>query len=595
MRELKDIFHACRLLIKKFPQYLLIKLYQVFSGIILTLVPVYTVKYFVLYYTSGKSLESCIGVALVGFGLVCLLSIINYVMGFFEERINRYFIVDFQTTLFRKLGEIDYDFHENPIFLNDYTRALEESTTNVFNTANYTFSFIISLCQSISMFSVLVSMEPFIILFAVGLSIIYLIVRFAMSKLQYNMVTRTMKERRKTRYNERAFTLKETMAELKTSNIDDLLLEKNDECHDNIINYYIKYNTPRTILSFVGNILITLIYPALILIIAYFNIDTLDNEATANLLAMSVAALTISNLISSLTYSISNIQSSSVECKVPFDLLKMHGTIEGVDGKNLDTEFREVVLNNVSFSYDGKHNQLEDISMRIKKGEHIAIVGTNGAGKTTLVKMLLRLYDTRCGDISINGIPYKDLSVLSLRKHVGAVFQNVEVYSVTIAENILLRKVETDADIELVNEALKFAGLYDYVYELPDNINTVVTREFHGSGAIFSGGQNQRLAIARGYAGSYELFILDEPSSALDPLAEAKMYENFLALGKDKTIIFISHRLTSTVNADYIYLFDNGKIIESGTHEELLKLNGEYKQMFLSQASKYLGGDYDEE
>lgn len=595
MREIKDIFHACKLLIKQFPQYLIIKLYQVLSGIILTLVPVYTVKYFVLYYTLGKPLESCIAVALIGFGIVCLLLIVDYIMGFFEERINRYFIVNFQTSLFRKLSEIDYDFHENPVFLNDYTRALEESTTNVFNTANYTFRFIIVLCQSISMFTVLVSMEPFIIVFAAALTIIYLVIRFAMSKLQYNMISHTMPERRKTRYNERAFTLKETMAELKTSEIDNLLLEKNDECHDNIIKYYDKYNIPRTILSTLGNILLTLVYPALILIIAYFNIDNLDNEATANLLAMSVAALTISNLINGLTSAISNIQSSAVECKVPFDLLKMHGSIEGVQGKELEESFNEVELNHVSFSYDGKNNQLDDISMRIKKGQHIAIVGTNGAGKTTLVKMLLRLYDPKDGDISINGLPYKDLSVLSLRKHVGAVFQNVEVYSITIAENVLLRKVETKEDIDLVNEALKFAGLYDYVYELPDNINTVVTREFHGSGAIFSGGQNQRLAIARGYAGAYELFILDEPSSALDPLAEAKMYENFLTLGKDKTIIFISHRLTSTVNADYIYLFNNGKIIESGTHEELLKLNGEYKQMFTSQSSKYLGGDYDEE
>ena len=156
----------------------------------------------------------------------------------------------------------------------------------------------------------------------------------------------------------------------------------------------------------------------------------------------------------------------------------------------------------------------------------------------------------------------------------------------------MLREVKGQEDIDLVNKALEFSGLYEYVYSLPDNINTKVTREFHRQGIIFSGGQMQKLAIARGYAQDYQLFILDEPSSALDPIAEAKVYNNMLELGKNKTMIFISHRLTTTVNADKIYLFENGAILEQGTHEQLMELNGQYKKMFESQAIKYLGGDY---
>ena len=230
--------------------------------------------------------------------------------------------------------------------------------------------------------------------------------------------------------------------------------------------------------------------------------------------------------------------------------------------------------------------------MEISKGEKIAIVGINGAGKTTLVKLLLRLYDVDEGNITINDQDYKQINTKSLREKVGAVFQNIEVYAVTIAENVLLREVKGQEDIDLVNKALEFSGLYEYVYSLPDNINTKVTREFHRQGIIFSGGQMQKLAIARGYAQDYQLFILDEPSSALDPIAEAKVYNNMLELGKNKTMIFISHRLTTTVNADKIYLFENGAILEQGTHEQLMDLNGQYKKMFESQAIKYLGGDY---
>ena len=228
----------------------------------------------------------------------------------------------------------------------------------------------------------------------------------------------------------------------------------------------------------------------------------------------------------------------------------------------------------------------------MKKGEKIAIGGENGAGKTTLVKLLLRLYDGKSGKISFNNINYKDIDVTALRKKVGAVFQNSEVYSVTVGENVLLRKVITDDDRNLVIDALKFSGLYEYVCTLENGIDTLVTREFNRQGAIFSGGQQQKLAVARGYAQNYDLFILDEPSSALDPIAETQMYKNMLELGRDKTLIFISHRLSATANVDRIYLFENGEVVECGTHRELMQIkNGKYFEMFSSQAEKYLGGE----
>ena len=308
---------------------------------------------------------------------------------------------------------------------------------------------------------------------------------------------------------------------------------------------------------------------------------------------MTVAATTLSNLISQLARVFGEVGQSVTEVKVAFDLLEKEGNIETKKG-TIVKDFKTLDVNNISFSYKGDYNQLENVTMHIKKGQKIAIVGHNGAGKTTLVKLLLRLYDVNFGSITFNDTSYVDINVDSLRKEVGAVFQNVEVYAVTIAENILLRTPTTKEDFDLVNEALQFSGLDTYVDTLPNGVNTILTKEFDKDGVVLSGGQNQRLAIARGYALNYNLFILDEPSSALDPLAEASVYNNMLTLGKDKTIIFISHRLTTTVNADYIYLFEKGKIIEEGTHEQLLRLNGKYKEMFTSQSKKYLGGDYDE-
>ena len=153
--------------------------------------------------------------------------------------------------------------------------------------------------------------------------------------------------------------------------------------------------------------------------------------------------------------------------------------------------------------------------------------------------------------------------------------------------------METKEDEKLVIEALEFADIYQDILKLPEGINTIVTREFHRRGSVFSKGQTQKIAVARGYAQNYQLLILDEPSSALDPLAEAKMYHNMLEMGRNKSLIFISHRLSATANVDRIYLFSNGRIAESGTHEELMKLNGIYKEMFTSQAEKYIGGKHD--
>ena len=198
------------------------------------------------------------------------------------------------------------------------------------------------------------------------------------------------------------------------------------------------------------------------------------------------------------------------------------------------------------------------------------------------------------GNILYNGDCYKEVNAKSIREKVGAVFQNPEVYSMSIAENVLLKRIETEEERKLVVEALKFADIYDYIMTLPEGIDTIVTREFNRDGAIFSGGQMQKIAVARGYAQNYEVLLLDEPSSRLDPLAEAKMYQNMLSMGKNKSLIFISHRLSATRNCDRIYLFEKGRIIEQGNHEEMMKIeNGKYREMFISQAEKYVG-DYND-
>lgn len=594
MKQLINIFKSCKLVIRNYPSILVIKILQIINNVIIALIPVYIIEDIVNVYYLDKDFSKILLTTLLAFMIVALLLVINFLLDIWDQHIKRMFIAKESVVFFNKLKEVDYDFHESPAFLNDYTRALEESVEHIYTTCNASFNVLKIVITSFGMFYVLASINYIVIIFAVVLAIIYAFLRFLMGKMQFNASTKQRPFRRITRYNERAFTLKESMSELKTSDIGLLLQENNSLAHDKIIKIFDKYIFPKTILSFISNLLLTILYPGIICIIAYITIGDLTTDAIAKFSSMTVAATTISNLISQLSVAFGQVQSAVVEVSVPFDLLKLKGKIEGIKGEPIN-EFKSLQLHDVSFSYTGDKLELNKISMEVKKGQKIAIVGHNGAGKTTLVKLLLRLYDPLEGEILINKENYKKIDVKHLRKEVGAVFQNIEVYAVTIAENILLRTPKTDEDFKLVNEALAFAGLTDYVNSLPNGINTLVTKEFDRNGVVFSGGQNQRLAIARGYAHNYNLFILDEPSSALDPLAEAKVYENMLSLGKDKTIIFISHRLTTTVNADYIYLFEEGCIIEEGTHQQLMDLNQKYAMMFNSQAKKYLGGNYNEE
>ena len=587
---MKYCFKSIGLLIKKYPGYLFVQIFSTLIAIARSILPIYVVRDIINYYNDGKGIKEIAGYVLIVFGIIAVLAFVDYILGFFTMNIQRLFVGKTSEEFYKKLAEIDYDFHENPAFLNDYTRALEQGVDNIYQVANNSFQTIRILVQSfslLSVFSILAKDNFMIIIFAFVIALIYLLIYIRIGFLSKKQHKLQRPFQRVSWYSNRAFSIRDGMADIKTSDIDKLLIENNEKSLDSAIKVYDKYASRITAWTYVGQIFLILLYPAIIGLLAYKNTDL------AVFASLTVAATNISTLISQLATSIGEVESVLPDTKVPFDVLAMHGVIEGIKGKESVDSFDSLDIENMSFSYLGDKNQLEDISLHIKKGEHIAIVGDNGAGKTTLVKLLLRLYDPKTGVVKYNGKDYKDLDLKSLRSKVGAVFQNVETYAVSIAENILLRKPETEEDYKIIDEALKFSGLVEYVNSLEDGLNTELSREFFHQGLVFSGGLNQRLAIARGYAQNYELFILDEPSSALDPIAETEVYKNMLAMGKDKTIIFISHRLTTTVNADKIYLFDDGKIIEEGTHEELMAKDGLYRKMFVSQSKKYIGDDYE--
>ena len=255
--------------------------------------------------------------------------------------------------------------------------------------------------------------------------------------------------------------------------------------------------------------------------------------------------------------------------------------------KNIGLKQFEFKFENVSFKYPGHEKYvLKNINLTIEAGSKLAVVGINGAGKTTLTKLLMRLYEPTEGRILLNGVDVKKYDRDTYFKIFAPVFQNIEIFAFPVWQNISM-KPENETDKNRTMEALEKSGLDEKINKYENKIDTMLLRIFDPNGVDLSGGERQRLAMARALYQNREVLVLDEPTAALDALAEDRMYQEFNQMVKGKTAIFISHRLSSTRFCDKIVMFEDGRIIEEGTHEQLINANGKYRNMFQVQAQYY--------
>lgn len=263
--------------------------------------------------------------------------------------------------------------------------------------------------------------------------------------------------------------------------------------------------------------------------------------------------------------------------RVEFRPNKIENSV-GLEEESSPPAFRELALHNVSFQYPSGGFALKDINLTIHKGEKIAIVGTNGSGKTTLIKLLLRFYDCSNGEMLYNGTSVTELPINQYRHAFSTLFQDFGIYALTVAQNVAM---DQQVDEERARDALSQVGMED---ALP-YLQTVLTRELEDNGLSFSGGQLQRLALARVLYENHEILVMDEPTSAMDMVFEKEFYDRILCQLPDKTILFVSHRLTSAVICDRILYMENGRITEIGSHRELMEENEGYARLFQAQTS----------
>ncbi len=492
--------------------------------------------------------------------------------------------------MFNKAKEIDLECYDNPEFYNDYVLSVSE----VDNQIGRIFTLITNLCTGLV--SIVLSGAFFI-----GndpVSFIFIAISFAASlwsgkalnKLNFKIRNEKNPHERKLGYVNRVFYLNDYAKEVRlNTEVSDELLKDFDETNDEVLAIDKKNAGKRFGLQLLkdyicNNFLIDVVYMVYLVYCA----AVLHRISYSNVAVMRGTANRMKNRMRQFSDVFPKMEEISMYAQKMKNFLDIQPKIVSTDKKPLPDKPTEIELRNVSFGYNEKDGYiLNNVSMKLDPYSKIAIVGYNGAGKTTLIKLIMRLYDPNEGEILLDGVNIKEYDVQEYRRKIGTVFQDFKIFAATVKENVLLDFAENGADNDVLN-AIEKSGFAERLSTLSDGLSTNLTTEFEENGVNLSGGEGQKLAVARVFYKDANLIILDEPSSALDPIAEYHLNHSMLTAAENKSVVFISHRLSTTRIADRIYMLEKGRIIEEGSHGELLSRKGKYAEMWRVQAGQYL-------
>lgn len=520
-------------------------------------------------------------------GLSLVLKAVNWYSTYIRQVASKNVLRQINNKIFEKALSLDVACYEDPEFYNKYQRATDVLSYGFFDSVCSAITGIIgaviALCLVIG---TVTAINPVYLLFLLPVSFVFVVEVFK-SRLVYKRDKEMTTNNRIKAYIQRTVFLKDFSKDMRTSNIFAVLMHRFKAAIDSNIKILRAYGMR------------LFLYSAVSTLFGEF-IPIIGTYAFAGYQFVFTKALTVS-AFSVVVSSINSVREATLRIAQNFEALSRFAFYfqnmrefldfesKVVSGNEQCVEFESLEFKNVSFRYpSAKKNSLSDISFTIRKGETVALVGANGAGKSTLVKLLLRFYDVTEGEILLNGKNIRQYELSSLRNLFGAVFQDYRNFALSVNENIICHECDDDDRIK-AKEALIQSGVWEKISTFAHKGDTVLTREFEKEGAGLSGGENQKLSVARLFAKDFSFAVLDEPSSALDPIAEYKMYESLINVTKGKTVLYISHRLSSAVLSDRILVLDSGRIAEEGSHTELLHHDGIYSRMFTLQASSYKG------
>ncbi len=532
--------------------------------------------------------------------------------------------------LYQKAQRMDIACYDDPDFYNEFVFAMRESDAHAMAVLGSIFNILHRFTATFAITALLLSINVAMgIIMFVGISTTFFVDYFA-DRLWVRYSWENNPIWRREDYIKRMFYLSDYAKEMRTSRTADMLERDYEETLKAQIDSRRKYGKKFAWIYGIGyNVSRRVTYYATILIM-------IGELAAGNVkiggFAAAVTALSMLNFIMvELAYSIVELPKHALYLEKYFTFLDHENHL--LSGEQPVPPFESLTFEDVSFAYAGVKTEneialqesiriqelrdqgrtlddievpkdterpevLRHISFTIRRGEKTAIVGYNGAGKTTLIKLMMRLYDPTEGRILYNGRDIREYRLEEYRDRIGAVFQDYRIFAATIGENVMATGYDPTPENEaIIRDALDSASFTERLGTLEKGLDTPLTRDIDKEGVNLSGGEAQKVAIARVFVRPYDIIIMDEPSSALDPVAEYELNHSVLnaADSRDRTVIFISHRLSTTRFADRIFLFADGALAEQGSHDELLAMDGKYAEMFRMQAEKYRRGEAEPE
>ncbi|MBR5771633.1 MAG: ABC transporter ATP-binding protein [Clostridia bacterium] len=585
-----NIFYFVRLMFSISPVFVIL---EMIWGLITRapgrLIGVLGMKYIIDVVESGENLERI----WIGVGAIAAVLVVSHLLSwlyteFYWNIAKEKLSAGLSKKLYEKAREIDLQEYDNPDFYNDFILNIESSTESIQYLLGNVKAYFTELVLFFTIGAVIFTIDPVCLLIIVVTVVVFLPLSRIISSLRVGRRKDNAELHHRSDYFQRIFYLQDYTKEVRMNNISPLLIDRYNEAADAVIENQNKYWKKLSFFSWLqetGMDVLGLMFvlPAYLgyCVLVKHSMGAGDFVATFNGAYQIAASI---NILTIWAVTVFSERGKIIEKYREF--LACEPKIKGGTETASCDKPETIEIRNLSFTYPGSdHPVLKNINLTIKPYEKIALVGYNGAGKTTLTNLLLRLYEPTEGGIYIGGKNIKDVTLESHKDRFSAVFQDFQTYACTIGENVAL---DVNPDEGRVIQALKHSG---FSKPLKNGVDTEILREFDDNGTMLSGGESQKMAVARAFYKDCPYAILDEPSANLDPIAEYELNKTMLEAAEHKTVIFISHRLSTTVGADKIYVMADGEIIESGSHAELMEKNGTYAYMFNLQAEKYLAAD----
>lgn len=584
MKKIHRPLYLFKLTSKLSPMFYVLIGIQAIVRTLKILVAVFGLKYIIDGLTSGD-MNTAFKYALFVVLIECLLlllelSVNTYIrisQNHLRQRVNQY--------LANQMMTLEFHYLEDPQYL-DITAKTKYAIDNFGALSNYFTSIgqgLYHMFVLLSMITILVIFEPIILVILGLISLTNIFISKQSVKKQTGLFEELGPINRKHSYFSDAVTNVNYAKDYRMYPLEDLVYKKYTEhmnaTSNHMVYFYKIIYRFRIYLGVLNLMQISLVY----LYIGYQSIAL--SLGIATYVYLTAAVLNVSRAFEGVISSFTRIGESVNYLDPLFTLSKLETESKLYVGDDHIDDFNSLTFKNVTFSYPGSDDIiLEDISFNIFKGDKVSIVGLNGAGKTTIVKLICRLYNPDSGTILWNGKNINSYNYKYYIKMVSVVFQDFKLLNLTLAENV---DVEVK-DISKIEKCIKEVGLEPVVNKLQDKLQSYYGKEYHKNGVILSGGEQQKVAIARAMYKPATLTILDEPTSALDPIAEAEIYKHFSTLVQDKTSIYISHRMSSSVFCNKIIVLNHGKIEKIDTHENLMgNKKSLYYELFNSQSQYY--------